>query len=244
MAHPRGRQAQAEDAQRRALDDATLAALRARPRARKPAKCPAYTDEMCYAVRASATDGPVPKCEHRAWPADVRPLIALDMATATGWAVRKPDGTVLHGAKAFPRARGETEGAQFMRFRAFVGSLLVMCDAPGPRPLIAFERPHQRGGAATDLAAGWRAVVLEEQAKHGLEVMTVASSTLKKHATGCGKAHAGKIKDAKARRAEMKAAMKRAAARRWKLEHEPESDDEADALCVLSWVLEQIGETT
>lgn len=232
MAHPRGRQAQAEDAQRRALDEATLAALRTRPR-----RSPVPLATPAQIARETAGVGVD-------FERELRPLIALDMATATGWAVRMPDGTIAHGAKAFPRARGETEGAQFLRFRAFVGSLLVMCDAPGPRPLIAFERPHQRGGAATDLAAGWRAVVLEEQAKHGLEVMTVASSTLKKHATGCGKCGCGKIKNASERRKAMKAAMKRAAAKRWNLAREPESDDEADALCVLSWVLEQIGETT
>lgn len=175
-------------------------------------------------------------------PMDVRPLVALDMATKAGWAVRKPDGTIESGQREFPRARGETEGAQFLRFRAFVRSLLVKVDAPGPKPVVAFERPHHRGGAATDLAAGFRAVLLEEAASYGLEVMTVASSTLKKHATGCGKAGCGKIKNATERRVAMKAAMKRAAARRWNLAREPESDDEADALCVLSWVLDQIGE--
>lgn len=227
------------DAAVRRGDAQDLAKMRARPRR------VAHRDAKPHNDRGPCRHGvhrwvhPCVVCDE---PDDVRPLVALDMATKAGWAVRKPDGTVESGQREFPRARGETEGAQFLRFRAFLRSLLIKVDAPGPKPVLAFERPHHRGGAATDLAAGFRAVLLEEAASFKLDVMTVASTTLKKHATGCGKAHAGKIKNATERRAAMKAAMKRAAARRWKLAREPESDDEADALCVLAWLVDQIGE--
>ncbi len=215
------RRGDAQD-RKRALDDATLAALRTRPRAARARAIVALT----------AACGPTP-------------VVALDLGSKkTGWALRRPDRALEHGVREFKLARGETEGMLYRRFRVWLHGLLVKCDAPGPKPVLAFEAPHQRGGAATALALGLRSHVLELAEQHGLEVAIVHTATLKKHATGCGKAGAGKIKDQAERRAAGKAAMKRAAAKRWRLAREPESDDEADALCVLSWVLEQIGETT
>ena len=54
--------------------------------------------------------------------------------------------------------------------------------------LIAYERPHQRGGAATEVAYGFSTRVQEYAANHGIECMAVHTATLKKFAVGSGKA--------------------------------------------------------
>jgi Holliday junction resolvasome RuvABC endonuclease subunit len=97
--------------------------------------------------------------------------------------------------------------------------------------VIAYERAHHRGGAATALCVGLATVMLEEAARLGIETTAVATTTLKKHAAGKGNAGKGD--------------MTRAAMKRWGDRHlmgrELTSDDEADALCVLAWSMDEIG---
>jgi hypothetical protein len=57
----------------------------------------------------------------------------------------------------------------------------------GWRPsLIVYEQTHNRGGAATEVAAGFTTRVQEFAARHGIEHAAVHSATLKKFATGRG----------------------------------------------------------
>lgn len=163
------------------------------------------------------------------------PVVALDLGESTGWACRTQDGELHHGTEVFKLARGESEGMRYRRFRAFfVGKLLVKVDAPGPKPVIAFEAPHHRGGASTAAALGYRTVVLEEAAGFGLDVATVHTATLKKHATGFGGSK---------KRPVTKDQMRAAALKRWWLDPSAvKSHDETDALCVLAWMIDQIGE--
>ena len=228
------------DAAVRRGDAQDLAKMRARPRRAPPRHEAGQVDRAPCRHGVYRWVHPCVVCDE---PKGATPVIAIDLGSKhTGWAIRTDQGRLEHGAKDFPLARGETEGMVYKRFRAWLQSLLVKVDAPGKKPVIAFEAPHQRGGAATGKLLGMRSHLLELAQSYGLEVAVVHTGTLKKHATGCGKAHAGKIKNATERRAAMKAAMKRAAARRWKLAREPGSDDEADALCVLAWLVDQIGE--
>lgn len=149
-------------------------------------------------------------------------ILALDLATSTGWALLK-NGTTRSGSVSFPVARGESPGARFRRFRAW---LLGRVAAERPE-VIAFERPMAvKSGAAAQVLYGLSAVVLEVAEGAGIDTLTVAPSVLKKHATGRGNAD--------------KRAMTTAAAIRWK---RPglDQDDEADALWVLDWAQGQLG---
>lgn len=162
-------------------------------------------------------------------------ILALDIATRTGWALLDQHGVLSSGIEDFTPARGESHGSRFLRFRRWLRSV-AQFGAPDPTlqprgPLarvgvLAYERAHHRGGAATQLLVGFQAVVLEEAELWSAETLAVPTGTLKKFATGSGSAG--------------KDAMVKAARDRWP-EQNVEGDDQADALFVLAWARKEIG---
>lgn len=161
------------------------------------------------------------------------PILALDLATSTGWAGSDRSGRASSGVQRFDLARGESSGMRFLRFRRWLRETLDLLAMGHPfntdRGVIAYEQPHHRGGAATALCAGLVAIVLEEAAARELETVPVHTATLKKHATGRGNAK--------------KPDMQAAAAKRWGPNAAGElQEDQADALCVLAWALDEIGQ--
>ena len=163
------------------------------------------------------------------------PVLALDLATSTGWALRDTSGQVTSGVQTFDLRRGESAGMRFLRFRAWLREIMALAGGNG---VVAFEQAHHRGGHATSLAVGLVTVVLEEAAAQGWETTSVHTATLKKHATGKGNASKGEMIGAAVRRWH--------SVRPFRLQFTTTSEccdeDEADALCVLAWALEQIGE--
>ncbi len=175
-------------------------------------------------------------------------ILALDLATTTGWALRARDGSVTSGVQRFDLARGESPGMRFLRLRRWLQELVesapfmvggVSLDV-NERPraqeattklvdVISYERAHHRGGAATAVCVGMATVMLEEAARLGIEVSPVATTTLKKHATGSGRA--GKDE------------MIAAASKRWHSVYPSgvEDDNQADALCILAWACDGLG---
>ena len=151
-------------------------------------------------------------------------VIGLDCATKTGWAIFK-DGVLLEsGVQDFTKQRGETNGLMFLRFRNWLNALVAQA-GQGVKPegmLIAYERAHFRGGAATEIGVGLQTRVQEKAASEGVEAAPVHTGTLKKWATGSGAA--GKP-------AMIEAAKKFMA-------RDPISDDEADAVLVGAWACE------
>lgn len=150
-----------------------------------------------------------------------RPVLALDLATRTGWAARDRTGVVTSGAHGFAGA----PGARYLRFW---GWLTTVADRMGLDRcgVIAYETPLTVGrgfrpGFGRELAAFVQALAHARQ----IEVRDVAPSALKKHATGWGGAK--------------KPNMIAAAAHRWGIE--TEDDNEADALCLLGWAVDQEG---
>lgn len=153
-------------------------------------------------------------------------ILALDLATSTGWAAW--DGRLIaSGKQSFPLRRGESPGMRLLRFRTWIRGVIADLQPE----VIAWEAPLAKGsgmarGGLTGEALA--ALVLVEAEGVRAQTTTIYPATLKKHATGKGNAP--------------KAAMVSAARERWGVE--PESHDHADALCVLGWVLEEIGEVT
>lgn len=151
-------------------------------------------------------------------------ILALDLGISTGWAVSAGDSTLLEsGVQRFDLSRGESPGCRFLRFRSWLAGILDMT-APA---LVAYERAHHRGGHATELAIGLQTRVQELAAAREIPYAAVHTGTLKKHATGSGAAS--------------KEMMILAARKRWPDAQAIESDDQADALLVLSWALEEYG---
>jgi Holliday junction resolvasome RuvABC endonuclease subunit len=148
----------------------------------------------------------------------MKTVLALDLATNTGWALRNAQGALSSGVARFELREGESEGARLLRFVTWLREF-------GRVDVIAFERPFAKGrGFVAGIGKELAALVRVEAASTGALELDVAPGTLKKHATGHGAAKKGD--------------MVRAAARRWQLARVPR-DDQADALCVLSWAIEK-----
>lgn len=148
-------------------------------------------------------------------------ILALDLATKTGWALVRDGRVYESGVQDFTKRRGEGNGLLFLRARKWLADF---CQSPGAHPdLVAYEQAHFRGGAATELCVGLQTRAQEQAAAWGVESAPVPTGTLKKWATGSGGAD--------------KAAMVAWAA--GKIGRPPVDDNEADAVAVGLWAAEQ-----
>jgi Holliday junction resolvasome RuvABC endonuclease subunit len=107
---------------------------------------------------------------------------------------------------------------------ALNGQGLVERIGPPRVDLLVFEQAHHRGGAATEVAAGFSTRVLEFAARHGIEHGTVHTATLKKFVTGKGNA----------KKPEMVGAVRL----RWA--PSVTDDNEADAIAILYYALAEL----
>lgn len=145
-------------------------------------------------------------------------ILALDLATLTGWAHSCGES----GCQDFALRRGDSPG---MRYLA-LGGWLSRVYEDRPFDLVAYEQPHYRGGHATEVLAGMVARVQEFTAQHGIEITSRHTAEVKKHATGKGNAN--------------KPEMVAAAVARWPAD-EIIDDNHADALWLLDLVQRELG---
>ena len=148
---------------------------------------------------------------------DIVNILALDLATKTGWATNI---SRTSGVQVFDAKRGESPGMRFLRCRGWLSEMLTLL---GGVDVIVYEQAHHRGGAATACCVGLVSMVQAFAAEHGIELMTVHTGELKRWATGKG--NAGKP-----------AMMKAARARGWN----PVDDNEADAQLLLEFTKQQL----
>ena len=146
-------------------------------------------------------------------------ILSLDTATKTGWA------TNIHGRRSgvieFALKRGESPGMRFLRCRSWLNEMLKLLS--GQIDVIVYEQAHHRGGAATAVCVGFVTEVQAFAAEHNIELMPVHTATLKKFATGSGRAN--------------KKDMVQAAIRRgWN----PQDHNEADASLLLEYGLNEL----
>lgn len=144
-------------------------------------------------------------------------VLGLDTATKTGWAIfDSASGRIIEsGVQDFAKRRGESNGLMFLRFRKWLSQII---DTARP-DLIAYERAHHRGGAATEIGVNLTGRVQEAAAINGIEYASVQANSLKLWATGKG--NAGKP--------EMIAAARKLIGRA------PIDDNEADAVMIAAW---------
>ena len=152
-------------------------------------------------------------------------ILALDLGTATGWALAKPTfpGSTEYamqesGVQTFDVKRGESPGMRYLRFRRWLEDV-----TPGDCTLILYEQTHHRGGAATEISANFAGRVQELCAIRAIEHAAVHSASLKKWCTGRGNAD--------------KTAMLAAVCNRWKI---VQDDNEADAIALLYYGLKEL----
>ena len=150
-------------------------------------------------------------------------ILALDLGTTTGWALRTPDGAITSGTQSFRPQRFEGGGMRFLRFKRWLTEVKASADG-----IDSLHFEEVRRHVSTDAAhayGGFLATLTSWCEQHQIPYQGVPVGTIKKHATGKGNAS----KD------EMIKAMRR-------LGHVPTDDNEADALAILHWASQSIDE--
>ena len=150
-------------------------------------------------------------------------ILALDLGTTTGWALRTPDGTITSGTQSFRSQRFEGGGMRFLRFKRWLTDIKACAEG-----IDSLHFEEVRRHVSTDAAhvyGGFLATLTSWCEHHQIPYQGVPVGTIKKHATGKGNAS----KD------EMITAMRR-------LGHVPTDDNEADALAILHWASQSIDE--
>ena len=149
-------------------------------------------------------------------------ILALDLGTTTGWAMRLADGAVVSGTMEFKPGRYEGGGMRFLRFRSWLDHLEF---AAKKIDLLHFEEVRRHAGTDTAHIYGGFLAHLTAwcELKH-IPYQGVPVGTIKRHATGKG--NAGKEAVIAAMRSKG---------------FNPEDDNEADALAILSWAIDTQG---
>ena len=149
-------------------------------------------------------------------------ILALDLGTHTGWALRARDGMITSGTISFRPGRFEGAGMTFLRFR---GWLEEIADLAHDLDTVVFEEVRRHAGTtAAHIYGGFLAHLTAWCEHQRVPSRGVPVGTIKRHATGKGNAG----KDA------VIAAMKAKG-------HQPADDNEADALAILHWALARGG---
>ena len=149
-------------------------------------------------------------------------ILALDLGTATGWALRSPDGHIASGTVSFRPSRYDGGGMRYLRFRAWLDQI-----ANGARGISAVYFEEVRRHAGTDAAhiyGGFLATLTAWCETKSIAYQGVPVGTIKRHITGKGNAD--------------KAAVTAAVRAHGFV---PADDNEADAVAILIWATETEG---
>lgn len=151
-------------------------------------------------------------------------VLGLDCATKTGWALVDETGQVIEsGVQDFSKRRGESNGLMFLRFRKWLNDMLQA--VADPEIVVAYERAHFRGGAATEVCVGLQTRVQEIAEEWHAEYVPVTTSEVKKFATGRGTAGKDQMVEAAST----------------VLGRLPFDDNEADAIHIARWAASLYG---
>lgn len=175
---------------------------------------------MADLTLASANVGATPKMP---MPAELaRTILALDLGTTTGWAIRGFDGLITSGTVSFKPGRYDGGGMRYLRFTNWLSEIDRLS---GPIEAIYFEEVRRHAGTdAAHVFGGLLAVLTSWGELRGVPYQGVPVGTIKRHATGKGNA---------SKQAMIDAARKRG--------FSPTDDNEADAIAILLWAIETQG---
>ena len=149
-------------------------------------------------------------------------VLALDLGTSTGWALRNSDGSITSGTAHFKPGRFEGGGMRYLRFKHWLTETKNITSAI---TAIYFEEVRRHAGVdAAHAYGGFLAHLTAWCEHHQIPYEGVPVGTIKRFITGKGNAN----KDA------VIAAVKQRG-------HAPEDDNEADAIALLLWAISQGG---
>ena len=147
-----------------------------------------------------------------------RHIVALDLGTTTGWATRLHSGAILSGSQAFKADRFSGGGMRYLRFDQWLQRLFV----PHPGAVYFEEVRRHAGTTAAHVYGGLLAMLTARCESFDIPYEGVPVGTIKRYATGKGNAG--------------KPAMIEACQRYGRV---PVDDNEADALHLLHWAMDQ-----
>jgi len=149
-------------------------------------------------------------------------VLALDLGTTTGWALRGYDGLITSGTVSFKPSRFDGGGMRYLRFTNWLSEMDRLA---GPIEAIFYEEVRNHKGVdASHVYGGLMAVLTAWAEMRGVPYQGVPVGTIKKSATGKGNAS--------------KTMMIEAARARG---FSPRDDNEADAIAILLWAIETKG---
>ena len=151
-----------------------------------------------------------------------RTILALDLGTTTGWALRAADSLITSGTASFKPGRYDGGGMRYLRFTNWLSEIDRLS---GPIAAIWFEEVRRHAGTdAAHVYGGLMATLTAWAELRGVPYAGTPVGTIKRHATGKGNAN--------------KDAMLAAASARG---FSPADDNEADAIALLLWAIETNG---
>ena len=146
-------------------------------------------------------------------------ILALDLGTTTGWALRGSDGHITSGSESFRPQRFEGGGMRYLRFKRWLTDI-KQCNAGIDQ--VVFEEVQRHAGVdAAHAYGGFLATLTAWCEHHQIPYQGIPVGTIKKHATGKGNAS----KD------EMVVAVRARG-------HSLADDNEADAIALLYLAIE------
>jgi len=149
-------------------------------------------------------------------------ILALDLGTATGWALRGHDGLITSDTASFRPGRYDGGGMRYLRFTNWITELDRL---GGPIAGIWFEEVRRHLGTdAAHVYGGLMATLTSWAELRGVPYQGVPVGTIKRFATGKGNAAKAPVMEA------IRACG-----------FTPADDNEADALALLLWVIETKG---
>ena len=153
---------------------------------------------------------------------DYGAVLALDLGTTTGWALKASDEFISSGTLSFKSSRYDGGGMRYLRLRRWLDDL--QRDA-GPIGTIHFEEVRRHIGTdAAHIYGGMLGVLSAWCEERGIAYQGVPVGTIKAFATGKGNSD--------------KAAVIAAVRARG---FSPIDDNEADAIAMLLWAIETGG---
>ena len=175
---------------------------------------------MADLTLSSADVGATPKTPMPPEPAHT--ILALDLGTTTGWALRGYDGLITSGTASFKPGRFDGGGMRYLRFTNWLTELDRLS---GPIATIWFEEVRRHAGTdAAHVFGGLMASLTSWAELRGIPYQGVPVGTIKLHAAGKGNAPKQAMIDAARERG-----------------FSPADDNEADAIAILLWAIETNG---
>jgi len=149
-------------------------------------------------------------------------ILALDLGTTTGWAMRDGAGLITSGTVSFRSSRYDGGGIRYLRFRSWLDDFTAHA---GPLGAVHFEEVRRHVGTdAAHVFGGLLATLSAWCEQRGVAYQGVPVGTIKRFIAGKGNAD--------------KTAMIAAVRARG---FAPADDNEADAIAILLWAIETKG---